>query len=340
MSNLDAMLSTALVRAIVYGPPKTRKTWWCGAAAEHGFNVIIADGENGYGILRQLSPAAKSRVTVLNGADELSRPHFAQLVGLITRGHMPVYWDQTDRQQLAVLASRKPDHDYVQVFLPALTSNDVFVCDSLSALVDSTNMTYAVENKIDMEDAKKQEWDGFMWVGNYITAMINRLKNLPGHVLLIGHESVYEKKKKEGKELVTEWSRHQLKSSSGPHAMTIPGKFSDILYFNFIGRSVKIDTNGEAGRDGGGRSVEPRLYDWAELTLLKMTQALGVPAPNPAYKQQAAIPFKGSMTDDELIALGIRVKTTTPQIVSAGSAALPGGSASPTGLSGLFGQKK
>ena len=35
--------SGMLLRELFYGPPKTRKTWLAGTAAEAGFNVILID---------------------------------------------------------------------------------------------------------------------------------------------------------------------------------------------------------------------------------------------------------------------------------------------------------
>ena len=43
-----------LLRALVYGPPKSRKTWWVTKLAEAGFNVLLCDIEDGAAVAGNL----------------------------------------------------------------------------------------------------------------------------------------------------------------------------------------------------------------------------------------------------------------------------------------------
>ena len=263
-----------LLRILAYGNGKTKKTWWAGAAAETGYNVLLLDGDNGSHILKQLTPQAQSRVQAINLNDKRGNPLFAQtLAKLLKRGKL--VWDEKERK----IATLQPNEDCIQIDLDILNDNCVVVVDSWTELCVSLLIQYAKENNIDLSIAEEDEnkWGYFRWAGALASWMITQLRGLNCHVIVIGHTDVYEKRSKDGKTI--EWQKRQVKSTSGPHAMQMPSRF-DILYFKQKGTAYKIETRGNEDADGGTRLVPPGDYNWDDLQFKDLILALGADLPD------------------------------------------------------------
>ena len=143
--------------------------------------------------------------------------------------------------------------------------NTVFILDSWDALTESIAFRYCLEKKIDLTEAEKVTWDGYGWAGRLATFMLEKLVQLPCHVIVVGHASMYEKRDSDGKVM---WSRMQIKSTSNPHAMTIGEKFTDVLYFHNLSSQVtKIDAFSDSDREGGSRIVPPKSFTAIPVTL-------------------------------------------------------------------------
>jgi hypothetical protein len=170
MAALDKELKdNQLARILIYGAAKTKKTWWTGTAAEAGFNVLMLDGEGGIGILKNLSEAARKRVTVLDIQDSATQAKMAIFMSRFCK--MKKFWWNEEKK----LPIGRPTEGYSVIDLSVLTPNDVVVLDSYTALVWSLAYRYATENSIDLSDAAKQEWEGYGWSGNLSTWMLHQL---------------------------------------------------------------------------------------------------------------------------------------------------------------------
>ena len=130
-------------------------------------------------------------------------------------------------------------------------------------------------------------------------------KALPCHFIVIGHQTIYEKHKKvmiNGREKDTiEWSRLQIQSTSGPHAMTVGTEFSDILRFYFVGDNVKISTTAEEGILGGSRLIPPGSYKWADLQFKDICEQAGIDIPKDSPEQQALFRIENDNIDDKIV---------------------------------------
>jgi hypothetical protein len=282
------------LRVLAYGKAKTKKTWWAAQAAEAGFNVILIDGDDGAHIVRNIRADAQARIQIVNVVDTLDRPVFCDFMArmLAQRANNEVIWNEVTRAAQLPTTKANPEHSYYVIDVRKFTANDVLVIDSWSALVDSLMMRFAVEQKIDLADAKKTEWEGYGFSGRLATFFLAQLHALPCHVVVISHESVYEKKKNVDKgngriEQIVEYTRTQPVSTSNPHAMQLAKHFSDVLHFTQVNElTYKINAGGEQYRDGGSRNVPPRKYNWpegkdseAELSFARLVQALGYALP-------------------------------------------------------------
>jgi len=276
MPTCDTHLATdQLARVLIYGAAKTKKTWWACQAAEAGFNVLLLDGENGAGILKQLSPAARKRIYILDLKDV---PNQAKMAVFMARfcTYKKFWWHEAEKRPMG-----RPTDGFIEIDAKKLTPNTVVVLDSHTALAWSLAFRYAIENSIDLSQAEKQEWDGYGQNGILATWILHQLSKLPCHFIMIGHADQYDKmtkvRKGEKSELI--FSRMQIKSTSRPHAMQIAEKFSDVFYFSVKGSAFKIDTTSGDNRDGGSRSVNPKVYSWDDLPFATVCKSAGIALP-------------------------------------------------------------
>jgi hypothetical protein len=276
MPTVDEMIDNndMLLRELLFGPPFAKKTWWVGNAAEAGYNVLLFDGDNGYPILKNISAAARKRIRVIPISDRLGQPVFAPTLVRFLKQINSV-WDEKSLK-FANLSSQQNEH-CVRIDFRKLTKYDIVCVDSWTAFVDSLVLQYALEQNIDLTDAEKTDWDGYGWTGRLALLVIGWLVTLPCHVVVIAHETQYDKRSKDGKKV--EFSRRQIKSTSGPNAVQIPAKFSEMLYFYLKGSAFKIDVKASDEAVGGTRILMPGTYNWDALQFKDIILAAGLSLP-------------------------------------------------------------
>jgi len=285
-----------LVRALLYGAPGTKKTWWAGRAAEAGFNVILLDADDGWHIWKNIGDGFKHKLKVLDIVDTFDEPKACVFMTMFLKGDSFI-WDENKKRQALTKNSIRPDHDYTFVDAKQLTPNDVLVIDSWTKLTESIGLRYAVENGIDLSDATKPQWEGYRWSGALASWMLQKLHALPCHVIVIGHEQNYEKRKevtdeRGRKQQIVEWAKTQVISTSGPHSQKLGVDFSELYYFYRQSASVvKIDTKGDKDRDGKSRLIEPGYYRWEELQFKDIVEKANLKRPNVEHKCTGFISF-------------------------------------------------
>ena len=264
------------LRQLIYGKQKTKKTWYAAKAAESNFNVILFDGDDGWHILNNIKHEYQKRITVVDCVDTTDRAIFATFLSrLLKKGK--INWDEVEKK-----VALKPNENTLAIDLTKLTKNDVVIIDSWTALVWSLTYKYALENHIDMADAEKDEWEFYRWGGRIATWIANQLQSLPCHVIVVAHETEYQKMKRnsQGKEVV-DYVRVQIKSVSGNHASTMGTFFSDVLHFKQQSETVfKIEAFGNACEEGGSRLIEPKSYNWDEFSFGDFCKQAGVAIPD------------------------------------------------------------
>lgn len=279
MASLEQSLEQGhLLRVLVLGQPKTKKTWWSGTAAEAGFNVIYLNVEKEPAVLKNLSPAARQRIQVINIQDTPTRPIAGMFMTMFLKGKSFV-WDEQLKTQ--VLVNPTEGHTFLEVDINKLTPNDVLVLDSYTALCWSVAMTAATENEIDLSDASKPEWDFYGYEGRLLTWMVEQLTMLPCHVIVIGHNKTYEKYKGKGKERELVESYMILQSSSNPHGETLGIHFSDILKMERRGASIQINTGSDGKDIGGCENLPPQKVMWEQLPFSRIADVVGATPPPP-----------------------------------------------------------
>lgn len=316
-----------LLRMMFYGAPKTRKTWEAGTAALANYNVVLLDGDHGYHVLTKvLPPEAQKRVTVFEIADKRNESTFALFMAtLLSKGK--VYWDETEKKVLI-----RPQSGCVCLDLEKLDQNTVLVLDSWTALTWSIAMRYAREHMIDLTDPQKQDQEGYAWMGSLATWMLTKLTTVNCHLIVIGHSTMYTKFTTDARgKRVAEWERMIMKSTSGPHAMTLSDKVSDILYFyNLSATATRIDTSADKDREGGSRILKPGTYKWEDLPMTAIFKEAGVKMPT------ADNPYLDfTITDEE-----VQTAQAKPQMQNATIEPKQNGPIKLSALSKLQGAKK
>ncbi len=270
------------LRLMLYGEEKTKKTWWACKAAEAGYNVLLLDTDDGYQITAQIQPEAQKRIHILPISDGIDATA-AIFTTLFLKG-VPFNWDpSTRRLALPSLGRNKPEELW-QIKPTALDKSWVVVLDSWTAVAVSLIKHWYNENKVDMADAKKHERPCYGYASMMANWMLSQLKSVSQYtnVIVIGHETVYEKYKtvvtngKKVQEL--EWAKTIIKSTSNPHGKTLGADFTDILYFSQNNNNFFISTAKGNNQPGGCRSIAPGSYKWEELTFAALAKKARMPA--------------------------------------------------------------
>ena len=292
MPDANEMLenNNTLFRFMCYGPEKTKKTWWVLRAAMDGFNVILFDADKGYDIVRQIPQQYRHKIIIVDISDTLNVAKAAIFMTVLLKGD-PIMWDEQAQKTIFNPEMADPEHSHLWLAPQQFDKNTIVCFDSWTAITWSLAWRYAQQNMIDLANASKTEWEGYRWCGALADWMLNQIGNLPCHKVVVGHQTVYEKyrevQKGNKKERVLISQKAIMKSTSGPHGLTVGAKFSDILRFYIKGSMYRIDAVAEEEEAGGTRIIPPKVYDWDELTWKKICEFSGVALPD------AAAPISG-----------------------------------------------
>lgn len=269
--------SPSPVRLLLYGPPKSKKTWWAANAALAGFKVLLLDADGGASIIRNVTQAARANIYVMDIANQHSRSTAIDFTVPLLKNQYVIYNENT-HQVFLHQGSMNADTTFVD--LRAMDSSYVLVLDSWTALVYSIQLRFSLENGVDLSDASKPDWEGFRWAGALATWVLNQLTALPCNVIVVAHSSMYEKRGKDamGKDKI-EWARRQPLSTSNPHGMTLGKSFDEIYYLYAKRQANFIEATGDQFADGGTRFLKPGTYQWDKLQFADLAMAANIPLP-------------------------------------------------------------
>lgn len=279
------------LRIMLLGEAMLKKTWWAGAAAEAGFNVIYIDGDGNPQVLKNLSDKARERISYIDAVDTPQNSAFGFFVIALLSG-AKFTWDEQGKAQVPLaLGARalKPDRSYM-VFDPTLlTLNDIIVIDSWTALVRSFQRRYAKEQNIVIEESSSMDsdWSDYRWTGAIASKMVENLKLFPCHSMVIAHAERVEKKDEKGKVLST---RSKPISTSRNHADTLTKNFTDVIHFTLTGANIYLDTKPNAELVAGSRSVAPMRDTWEKLQFSQFAAACNI---KPTGELCEAVKFYG-----------------------------------------------
>lgn len=271
--------SERLIKALVIGDGKIGKSFFAGMAAADGFNVLYADGDVGAQTLSQLPIEAQRRIYLMNMGDTIlggvRDSKFIESMQEFTT-NIKVRWNDTHQR-----VAKRTDADEIWEIRPsALDHNTVFVLDSWTGLVESIMLQAARANGVILEDASTTQMRPVYQSGALkATSILQVIRSMPCHVIVIGHPDEYQHKTApEGKsvrdiketDMVVDWTKLVPKSTSRPHGLTMAKYFTDVAWMemNPAGTQRRLNFKVKHDRVSGGHfdgvaSVEE--YSFANL---------------------------------------------------------------------------
>jgi hypothetical protein len=259
-------------RVLVYGTPKTRKTWWASTAAET-HNVYLLNGDRNTGILRNLPEAMQENVhlipVALNPSPTSST--FLKFLTLMFEKQDFIYDYETDNE--IPLAKVKDNETYLACNLSLLSKRDVLLLDGWTAIVKDVASEYMIDHNINawagsmQSNKNNNKYSYFAYSGLVLDNVLQGVNKLPCHVIMTAHQDEYERDVKENgiskKKTIT-----QILSSSGNQAAKIPAVLGDVLWFKHSKDATKtiIDSRPDNDRAGGGARLRPATFEFPEWT--------------------------------------------------------------------------
>jgi len=256
-----------LARVIVYGAPKTRKTWWAGTAAKT-HRVWLLDGENGATILNQLPEAYQKNISRIPLGVNPGQASFATFIKKFAE-MLPFIW--AANKGSVVLPSQADDQEdlYIAVDQDKLNSDDVIIIDSWTTIVQETVLLYTQLNNLNILQPKKRDYAFYDFQNQVLDTILSTLNKLPCHVILIGHAYEYEYELEDisdngfRKKSAATKRKIGIQSCTSKHSQKVPANFGEVLYFeNKDENTTLINTGSSPNREGGCRSIAANVFQF------------------------------------------------------------------------------
>jgi len=277
-------------RVLIYGPAKSRKTWWAGTAGET-HNVYLLNGDRNTGILNQLPENVHNNVHIIPIALNPNPTSTSFLLFLTLLFEKQEFIFDYESGNEISFNKVKEDKDYLCVDLSKLSRKDVLFIDSWTAVVKDVASEYQQANGINPFEGKltndKNKFSYFGYANLVLDNILSCINKLPCHVIMSGHQDDYEREVKEGavtkKALIT-----QVLSSSGNHASKLPAVLSDVLWFRHNKDATKtiIDSRPANNRAGGAAKLRPDTFEFPSWTWKE-------------YCREASVPVEGNHLDEK-----------------------------------------
>jgi hypothetical protein len=278
-NNAEVRSESAVARVLIYGDHKTKKTWWSLQAAAAGYNVLHLDGDYfGSSIVdaMPLSSEAKARIGIVNLVGNPGSPTFKNFMELVSRDTIAFAWDEQDKCRALVT---KPEHTYWEFDFNQLTSDDVLVLDSWSALARNARYAYAMSHALNLADAEKDDWDGYGWEARFMDHVLDTLQRLPCHIIVIAHAKEYEKRDPNSGKIM--WAKTIPVSCSGNQGMIMGKDFGAVIHtYRQSSIQIMLQPVGTDSRMGGCRyaCIPQKDVRWEDVTPQQIFGSVSGPA--------------------------------------------------------------
>jgi hypothetical protein len=289
MPRMDQATETSqLIKLLLIGDGKAGKTRFAGEAAADGFNLFYLSGDVAAPTLAQLPIEAKKRIYFIDAVDDISggmRNHrFIDTVTELTT-NIKFRWNDTEHR----IAKHKDEGEVWEISPARMGSDCIFVLDAWTSLVESIALKCAFKAGVDLANATTTEMRPVYQSSALIaTSLLQVIRSFPCHVIVLGHPDQYEhrvapegKKVKDLKEtdMIIEWTKWIAKSTSRPHAMTMPKYFTDVAWLDVSPTGVRrLDFRPKQDRVGGGHFDGHK--DTKEYSFANLVKAVGGTVPD------------------------------------------------------------
>lgn len=175
---------------IVYGPPFSGKTALVGDLANHGFNLVWFDLEQGAETLALVIDEENYRnIDIIQVLDTPEKPSAIQAVAKFFAAKTPMKFCEL-HGSIGCVTCTKDGGEFLNVDKSTFTDKTVVVFDSLTQLsISSMNHTLGVRQVM---QTKKVEWDNYGDQGQLLDYILGHAKACPYKTIFISHESSIE----------------------------------------------------------------------------------------------------------------------------------------------------
>lgn len=333
-----------LVKLLLMGDGKLGKTFYAALAAAAGFDVLYLDGDVGAQTIRSMASPMKgfdkppltanqlSRIFLLPVADTiLGGSRDCKFVEVMQEFTTSIRFRWNDSQNRVARMADKTDELW-EITPGKMNHNCVLVIDSWTGLTESIMLQCAGVNGIDLSRASTSEMRPvYQSAGLIATSMLQVVRAMPCHVIVIGHPDEYQHKvAPEGKrvkdikenDMLVDWTRMVPKSTSRPHGLQMAKYFTDIAWMEVSPTGTRrLDFRVRASHISGGHFEE--VKDLEEYSFTNLVRKVGGTIPD------------GTQGQDNWL----RIITADEQAAAAASKVLEAAGA-PKTISGLTGLGK
>lgn len=297
-----------LVKLLLMGDGKIGKTAYAALAAAAGFDVLYLDGDVGAQTIQSmrtpwkgsdkppLTPEQMSRIYLLPVADTiLGGSRDCKFVEVMQEFTTNVKFRWNDTQNRIARIADKTDELW-EITPGKMNHNCVLVADSWTGLTESIMLQCAGRNGIDLATASTQEMRPvYQSAGLIATSMLQVIRAMPCHVIVIGHPDEYQHKvAPEGKKVkdisekdyIIDWTRMVPKSTSRPHGLQMAKYFTDIGWMDVSPTgNRRLDFRVRATHLSGGHFEE--VKDLNEYSFANLVKKIGGTIPDGTQDRDA-----------------------------------------------------
>lgn len=245
------------VKLLLVGESKAGKDYYAFEALKANFNIIMLDGDVGRQTLAAmpLTREEKHQAYIFPVNDRpdkgIMATFFAEAFNCM-KMRKAMLWDETTQAILGRTAEIPQDRELWEFDLRKMTSRDVLVIDSWTAMAWSAALDYATATGLDLADMAQADQTFYQSVGNRLNKFLMVIQGLPCHIIVLAHPDVYEQLKKpkggtirdtKQKDMIIVNTKRIPKSISKPHGATMGKFFTDIMWITPVRDGTrKIDS--------------------------------------------------------------------------------------------------
>lgn len=281
---------TGLVKLLLIGDGKIGKTHYAGMPAGEGFNVLYLDGDVGAQTIAGLPAKARENIYLLSMADRIGggrrTPDFIDSMIQFT-GLIKFRWNDTDSKLASV---RDKGVEIWEITPGRLDHTVVLVIDSWTSLTESIMLKCALANGVDLASATTADMRPvYQSAALQATALLQVIRAMPCHVIVIGHPDEYThltkpegRKVKDAKEtdMIIDWTKMIAKTTSKPQGLVMPKYFTDVAWaeMNPAGTERRLNFKVKSDRVSGGHFNDSKAAD-GEYSFVNLVRQIGGRAP-------------------------------------------------------------
>ena len=278
-----------LAKLLLIGDGKIGKSFYAGMPGAENMNILYLNGDVAGQTLSQLPIEAQRNIYLMEMGDTiLGGMRDTKFMDSMTEftTMAKVRWNDTHQR----IAKRNDTDEIWEITPGKMDSNCILVMDSWTSLVESMMLQAARANSVDLANATTSQMRPvYQSAGLKATAMLQIIRSVPCHVIVIAHPDEYQHKTApEGRrvqdvkeiDMVIDWTKMIPKSTSRPHGLQMAKYFTDVAWMETSpnGKERRLNFRLKNDRISGGHFDD--LKSSEEYSFTNLIRRLGGSIPN------------------------------------------------------------